>query len=330
LAAEVQGGFDESGKLPDRLKRYAHARARALQNISQIDEVLQVPHSPGHLWAEHLRKIRPRVAACGDYLSFRDYYTVGKVRLHAANFCKIHQICPLCAIRRGSKSLEAYLSRLAIIQAKNPGLKLSMLTVTVKNGDDLAERFGHLKNSLKRLLERRRKALAGARGWHSEFSKIAGLVGSIEVTKDGALDGSSSGWHPHAHMMILHWERFDYAELQAEWKKITGDSHVLNVTAAQHPDDPAQDFLEVFKYALKFSDLTPAENLHAYEVMRAHRLLFSAGLFWGVEVPETLTDEPLDDLPYIELLYQYLPGSGYSLAEHRDSEVFKIGSCYDI
>lgn len=330
LAAEVQGGFDESGKLPDRLKRYAHARARALQNITQIDEALHVQHSPGHIWFGHLRQIRPRIAACGDYLSFRQYYTVGKVRLHAANFCKIHQLCPLCAIRRGSKSLDAYLKRFDIIKADNPGLTLSMLTVTVKNGDDLAERFAHLKKSLKKLLEWRRRTLEGKAGYHSEFAKIAGLVGSIEVTKDGALDGSASGWHPHAHMMILHSERFDYAKLQAEWLKITGDSHVLNVSQAQHPEDPAQDFLEVFKYALKFSDLTPAENLHAYEVMKGHRLLFSAGLFWGVEVPESMTDELLDDLPYIELLYQYLPGSGYSLAEHRDSEVFKTGVSYEI
>jgi hypothetical protein len=326
LAAEVQGGFDESGKLPDRLKRYAHARARALQNITQIDEVLHVPHFPGNLWAAHLRQIRPRIAACGDYLSFRQYYTVGKVRLHAANFCKIHQLCPLCAIRRGSKSLDAYLQRFEIIKAENPGLRLSMLTVTVKNGDDLSERFAHLKKSLKTMLERRRKTLAGARGYNSEFSKIAGLVGSIEVTKDGAIDGSASGWHPHAHMMVLHSDRFDYAELQAEWLKITGDSHVLNVSQAQHPENPAEDFLEVFKYALKFSDLTPAENLHAYEVMRAHRLLFSAGLFWGVQVPESMTDEPLDDLPWIELLYRYLPGSGYNLDEHRDSEIYKTGT----
>jgi hypothetical protein len=315
LAAEVQGGFDESGKLPDRLKRYAHARARALQNITEIDKKINESGDKKPLVAFylHLQKIRPNIAACGNYLSFRDYYTVGKVRLHAANFCKVHHLCPLCAIRRGSKTLDAYLQRFAVIQAENPGLTLSMLTVTVKNGDDLAERFSHLKKSLKTMLERRRKTLAGARGYNSEFAKIAGLVGSIEVTKDGALDGSASGWHPHAHMMVLHSERFDYKALQAEWFKITGDSHVLNVSQAQHPENPAEDFLEVFKYALKFSDLTPAENLHAYEVMRAHRLLFSAGLFWGVEVPESMTDEPLDELPWFELLYRYLPGSGYNL-----------------
>lgn len=324
LAGEVQGGFDESGKLPDRLMRYAAASERRSLNVAQIDTTINaLSVSP---WRMHLESIRPKIAACGDYLGFKHYYTVGKVRLSAANFCKTHLLCPLCAIRRGSKSLEVYLERFAVIKADRPDLRLSMLTLTVKNGDDLAERYAHLRDALRKMLERRRKAISGARGWHSEFAKIEGLVGSIELTKDGAIDGTASGWHPHAHLMVLHSENFDYKNLKSEWLKITGDSHVVNVSAAQHPDDPAQDFLEVFKYALKFSDLSPEENLDAYGVLRGRHLLFSAGLFRGVEVPEDLTDTPLDDLPYIELLYRFLPGIGYSLAETRDSEDVKPGN----
>lgn len=323
LAEEVQRGFDESGKLPDRLKRYAFARERALLNLSQIDMFTSehVTNEHVNLFTRKLEKIRPRLSQCGDYLSFKDYYTVGKVRLTAANFCMVHLLCPLCAIRRGSKSLEAYVQRFEIIKAENPTLKLSMLTLTVKNGDDLRERFNHLKKSVSTVLEHRRKALKGQRGYHTEFSKIAGLVGSIEITKDGGQgEIKETGWHPHAHIMVLHHERFEYTELQAEWLKITGDSHVLNVAPAQHPDDPAQDFLEVFKYALKFSDLTPAQNIEAFEVMNGKFLLFSAGLFRGVEIPESMLDDEiaLDDLPYIELFYKYLPNSGYSLLKTRE------------
>ena len=346
LAAEVQRGFDESGKLPDRLIRYAFARERALINLSEIEQYVtrqitvthQATISPltGELvqvlpsaYIRKLEKIRPRLRECGDYLSFKQYYTVGKVRLTAANFCMVHLLCPLCAIRRGSKSLEAYVQRFEIIKAENPTLKLSMLTLTVKNGDDLGERFKHLKKSLKTMMEWRRKTLSGKAGYHSEFAKIKGLVGSIEITKDGGQgEIKETGWHPHAHIMVLHSERFDYVALQAEWLKITGDSHVLNVAKARHPNDPAQDFLEVFKYALKFSDLTPAQNLEAYQVMNGKNLLFSAGLFRGVVIPESMLDEDLDDLPYIELLYRYLPGSGYNLEEHKDSEVYKPGKQY--
>jgi hypothetical protein len=321
LAAEVQKGFDESGKLPDRLIRYAKARDRAVINLTQlqvrINELGASPHR------KHLLDLKPRLEACGEWLAFKDYYTVGKVRLTGANFCMAHLMCPLCAIRRGSKTLESYLKRFEIIKAEHPQLKLSMLTLTVKNGDDLGERFSHLRKSLKDVLERRRKSRAGARGWHSEFAKIHGLVGTIEITKDGGKgEIKETGWHPHAHIMVLHDERFDYKALKAEWLKITGDSHVLNVKAAMHPDEPDQDFMEVFKYAVKFGDLTPEQNMEAYEVLRGKRLLFSAGLFWGVEVPESILDEELEDLPYFERFYTYISGSGYNLTEvrHRDEK----------
>lgn len=70
--------------------------------------------------------------------------------------------------------------------------------------------------------------------------------------------------------------------------------------------------MEVCKYALKFSDLEPADNWHAYEVMGGQRLIDSHGLMRGVEIPDSLTDEPLDDLPYVELLYRYMVGIGYT------------------
>jgi hypothetical protein len=315
LAEEVERGFDESGKLPDRLIRYAAARQRALINLTEIDKKINdlSPESPFYL---HLQSLRPKLANCGNYLGFRHYYTVGKVRLTAATFCKAHLLCPLCAIRRGSKTLEAYTTRYNVIMAENQGLKLAMLTLTVKNGDDLAERLEHLRSSFQRLLERRRDYQKKGRGF-TEFSKVLGLVGAYEVTNKG------NGWHPHAHMMILYRQRINAAALKREWQAITGDSHVLRIDPARHPKDPAQDFLEVFKYALKFSDLTPGQNMEAYEIMRGKRLLFSAGLFWGVQVPESMLDEKLDDLPYFDILYKYIAGSGYNITtrEHLHGDI---------
>ena len=333
LAAEVQRGFDESGKLPERLIRYAFARDRAVLNLTQIDYCLKKYYvdlkakggtSKGFSLIPFVRKLqflRIRLRRCGSYLVFKDYYTQGKTRLSAADFCMAHLLCPLCAIRRGSKTLTAYLQRFEIIKAEHPNLKLSMLTLTVKNGDDLHERFHHLRESISTMLLHRRRSRNCDRGWHSEFAKIAGLVGTIEVTKDGGKgEIKETGWHPHAHIMVLHDELFDYAELQAEWLKITGDSHVLNVTPAQHPENPSLDFLEVFKYAVKFSSLTPEQNLEAFAIMGGHRLLFSAGLFWGVKVPESNLDEELANVPYHEMFYKYLPGKGYNLTKTRHSD----------
>jgi hypothetical protein len=202
--------------------------------------------------------------------------------------------------------VETLVERYNIIIAENPGLKMSMITLTVQNGDDLTERHEHLKKSYQRLLERRRDYLRKGTGF-TEFAKIEGLFGSYEVTNKG------NGWHPHIHLIVLHHDRINAAALKREWKAITGDSHVLRIDRCRHPEDPAQDFLEVCKYALKFGDLSPKLNLDAYEALRGKRLVVSAGLFWGLEIPEDLTDDPLEDLPYFDMLYKFVSGSGYNL-----------------
>lgn len=301
LAAETSRGSDESDKLGARLDRYSTAKKRALVNL----DTLRILQPVDDLSFVRYQSAAAKLSTCGNYLEFRNYYTVGKTRLTKASFCKQHLICPLCAIRRGAKTLESYLARYRVIKKDNPTWKLSMITLTVVNGDDLAERFQHLHKSVQRIFKHRRKAINEGKS-RTEWRKVHGWVGTYEVTNKG------NGWHPHAHIMVLHTSSFDYKAMQAEWKEITGDSHVLNVTAAMHPDEPERDFLEVFKYAVKFSDLAPEQNIEAWDILRARRLLFSGGAFLGVVIPENLADEELDSLPYVELLYSYMLG-GYKL-----------------
>ena len=70
--------------------------------------------------------------------------------------------------------------------------------------------------------------------------------------------------------------------------------------------------MEVFKYAVKFSDLPLDDNWQGYQTLAGKRLIASFGVFRGVDVPEELTDEGLDDLPYVELMYRFVYGVGYS------------------
>lgn len=294
LAAESRVGADDASGLPSRLDRYSKAHHRALQMADYARSRNEV-------------KLSYKLHDCGNYLLFRDYFTVGKVRLHAAKFCNKHLLCPLCAIRRAAKQVKAYLDRLQVILSANPDLKLSLLTLTVKNGDDLGERFRHLSNSFRKMQQARRSYLRG-KGPHVELAKIEGAVGSYEFKR-----GENSGeWHPHAHMVVLHHADIDARKLSTEWLKFTGDSFKVDVTAF-YDDKPVVDgFLEVFKYALKFSDMPLDDNWHGYETLSAKRLVFSFGAFWGVEVPDDLNDEEFDDLPFVELLFKFIRGAGYT------------------
>ena len=294
LAEEAFTGAQEAVSFGDRIARYTGAKKHAL---GMLEHLRGAPEEPAAAVVA-----AARLSSCGNWLHFRDYYTVDKVRLHAAQFCKQHLICPLCAIRRGAKTLAAYLSRWQVIHEASPHLKLYLITFTVKNGPDLKERHAHLVRGLKRLMDRRRYFNAGTRGapW-TELCKVEGGVYTQEVTNIG------NGWHPHAHMLAACTSAPDAAALAAEWQAITGDSFVVDVRPIT--GDPVDGFLEVFKYAVKFADLDYAQNWHAARVLKGKRLLASFGCFWGVKVPDELTDEPLDGLPFVDRFYRFLEGS---------------------
>jgi hypothetical protein len=312
LDGEVENGYDDSEALPGRLNRYAIAHRRAVKMSGYIKAV-----APGttHRSAADLGYLASTLHACGSYLVFRDYYTVGKVRLSAANFCRKHLLCPLCAIRRGAKALKAYTDRLSVILQDNIKLKPYLVTFTIKNREDLADAFGHFTRSMKRYTDKRRKALSlSNRNLPVEMNKAAGGVSSIEVKR-----GAGSGlWHVHSHAVWLCEEMPDAKILAEEWQAVTGDSYVIDVRpfSGSNLADYLTGFMEVFKYAVKFSSLELSDNWEAFNLLSGRRLVNSFGLFRGVDIPEEMTDEPLDDLPYIEMFYQYIDGAGYTYV-HR-------------
>ena len=100
----------------------------------------------------------------------------------------------------------------------------------------------------------------------------------------------------------------DARALSKEWHNITGDSFMCDVRPIDQ-DDQVSGFMEVFKYAVKFSDQDEADTLHCWKLMKGVRLIGSSGCFIGVKVPEDLTDEmDYDELPYVELLASFYRG----------------------
>lgn len=287
-----QGGGGGFSDLPTRLQRYEEAHSRAL---------LMADYAT--LQGEN--KLSLKLAKCGHYLVFRHYYTEDKLKLHAADFCKKHLLCPFCAIRRGAKYLKAYTEKLEIILQDNPNLKAYLVTLTVKNGVDLMERFRHMRKALSAMTQARRAYLNDSKNrQHIEFAKTLGGIHSIELKRGK----NSNAWHPHVHMIWLCETEPDQYKLSAEWKNLTGDSYIVDVRPFHNQGDMIGGFLEVFKYALKFSELELSDNWEAFEKLTGKRLIDAFGLFRGVEVSDDLTDGVLHDLPYLELFFEYCRG----------------------
>lgn len=267
-------------------------------------------------------KLHSQVAGCANYLVFHHYYTRDEIRLAKARTCKKHLLCPFCARARGAKLMEKNIQRVAQALENNPALVPAMLTLTVKNGQDLEERMEHLLQSFRTLQKRRRQWNDVKRGF-TEFAKIDGAIYATEVTNKG------NGWHPHIHAVVLLDSYIDQKALSEEWQRITGDSSVVDIRKIKKDTqgEVTDALAEVFKYAVKFAELPLDLNLEAYDVLNGKRLVGGFGSLHGLKLPDKLTDELLDDLPYLEMFYKFLPHKGaFELVdvEKRDNAQSKI------
>ena len=293
------------------------------------DLVKESPHR------EDYQKLESNVLNCASYLVFNNYYTIDEVKLSKAQTCKKHMLCPFCARRRAAKMVEKNVEKFDQVLEKNKKLIPAMLTVTVKNGDSLEERYQHIKDSFRKLQQRRRDYIKKGRGF-SEFCKIEGAVFSYEITHS-----EEKKWHPHIHAVVLLNEYIDVKKFSQEWEKITGDSYIVDIrkiskkSMSSESTAIADAMCEVFKYALKFSDLTLERQFEAYETLKGQRMLGAFGLLHGVKVPESLLDDlnGLEDLPYIEMFYSFRNRKGvYDLtnSEHREPKSALFNREYEI
>lgn len=312
LAAESREGFRKSD-LSARLGRYAKAKANALQFSRYIEQqgkgIVEFNKKDKRKELLHLAK---RVRDCGGYAVFRDYFTIGEIRLSSFCTCHKHLICPLCAIRRGARALRVYLAKVDALLKENSRLRPFLVTLTVKNGEDLGERFKHLSKHLRSYHKRR----SGARQ-HGEILKASSAVWSYEFTNRG------KGWHPHVHSVWLCEDAPDAHKLSEEWRELTGDSFIVDVSPMSLDSDGSfvSGFVEVFKYAIKFADLANDHRLEAFYALKGKRLQDSFGQLRGLDVEVKDSDDLLDDLPYIERMFHFIEGQGY--VEESTGEVFQ-------
>ena len=262
-------------------------------------------------------KSAQKLNECGNYLLFKNFYTIGEVKLAKLRTCGQHLLCPFCAAIRASRAIQRYVERIDQVLQENRKLKPVLITLTVKNGSDLAERSEHLMKSFRTLLERRRDYEKKGRGFN-EFCKVQGAMYSYENT----FNEKTVEWHPHIHMFALVDQWIDQQEFSEYWHSITGDSMVLDVRRVKKEKGHgySKAAAEVCKYALKFGDLSVEKTWEAFKVLKGKRLTGSFGLLWGVKIPDTMTDDmPDEDLPYLEMLYKFVYGknSHYDLAMTR-------------
>jgi hypothetical protein len=209
---------------------------------------------------------------------------------------------------------------------QNRKLKPVLLTLTVANGSDLAERQKHLMDAFRTLIKRRQDWLKKGRGYN-EFCKLLGGFYSYENT----YNEKTGEWHPHLHIFGVLENWIDQEALSETWHEITLDSYIVDIRRVRKHKKLGygEAIAEVCKYALKFGDLSVEKTWEAYMVLKGDRkvglrLSGSFGLLRGVKMDdEATTDDDLqEDLPYLEMLYKFVFGkhSYYDLVMTRQVE----------
>ena len=294
---------DESPKHEKRVTRLAAHKRRTLTMLNYFKYATK--HS---LSGKQVRRYR----LCHNYLLFRYFPDLEKTTLHEARHCDMHLLCPMCAIRRAARAVMKYEEKTFELLHRNPRLWLYYVVLTVKNGKRLSTCFDHLEQSMRLLVARRREAISYHKTGRKKFayaakSVFAGVSAgaySFEVKR-----GENSGlWHPHVNLLLLTDKPISQAAISEEWRGITKDSYVVH---CERKPDTRKAFVEIFKYALKFSDMELADTYHAWETLRGRRLTGSFGDFRGLEIVK----DDVEDVPlaFEELFYRF-DGYEYTLS----------------
>jgi len=161
------------------------------------------------------------------------------------------------------------------------------------------------------LVKRRREAVSYLNGKkqlayaaNSVFAGVSAGAYSFEVKR-----GANSGlWHPHVNLLLLTDKPISQVAISDEWRGITKDSYVVH---CEKKPDTRKAFVEIFKYALKFSDMELADTYYAWETLRGRRLTGSFGDFRGLEIVKDETEDV--PLAFEELFYRF-DGYEYTLS----------------
>lgn len=300
LADELEKGWDSSDRLESRLASFHILKQKGFDFLEWAIQSGIATANP------QSKKLFLNLFNCGQYLIFRNYLLTKRSRLIGACSCKMHLLCPFCASRRGVKHSRIYKEKVDYLKVQaNNELDLVFLTFTVKNGSDLFERFTHLRNSMRFLLKKRNNQSLSRFTYKTEMSKLIGGVFAYEFKRGSG----GNEWHPHIHMLALlpKSSKVNIANLKNEWAEITGDSSVINI---KYADD--NGYLEVFAYALKFSEMENIDRWDAFNLLRRERLISSFGELRGIELAEDDNDDLIETIePFEDVLYRWCLDRGY-------------------
>jgi len=310
---------DYADFLKKALKRYTKSNLQRNSFLDWCDETHQNPFTPS---------MSANISNCSSWLKFRSYENNGN-KLTNARFCKKDKVCPACAMRRASKQVKKVYNQLN----SNPELLAGhwyyiVLPVRHDSTEDFTTVFDRLGSGLKSINQAIRNVSRGQQS-NNFFAMFDGIMYSIEETK------TENGWNIHANLLcrsdkpIRDLKRkkgsFWSPSMVETWKELTSSINVsINPIDIKNEEDLMKNLMEVFKYSLKFQDLSHEDLLTAYRHTYRRRLLGTMGSLRALKTDVSLNGDDIEDDLFIESRFTWIRDK-YDFRGNQRGKVYKNG-----
>ena len=234
---------------------------------------------------------KQRIRECCNMIAFRRYLETWNIQLVSSNFCKYDRICIACATKRAMRMIKKFKEWIKAHNLYEKQRYYIVLTINHKRWDALSELMNRLMLYKSRLARIYRNSKRNNQRSKSFFAQFDGMVVSIEIAHKG-----KNGWHPHINILACSNNNiptetkftrgYTNSQLLDERKKITDwTSYIHNIRKIEVMRDhfSRSGIGEVFKYVIKFSDLT-IEQLAEVMVQQdknQYRFFATYGIFRG-------------------------------------------------
>jgi hypothetical protein len=314
--------------LQKSIKKWTSHKKKVRSTLDHWDSIGENPLSP---------QTSSRVHNCGSWLYFRNYEEIDQNTLKKANFCNKDKLCPACASRRANKQVEKVLGQLS----SNPSIMdgywyYIVLPVRHSADESLGVVFERLQKGLKGISKALRNVRNG-QGTENYFAQnFDGIMYSIEETR------TENGWNVHANLMcrsatplkglikkpkqhkrVSYW----HPDMVETWQQLTGSINV-SISPICVTDQQAlfENLHEIFKYSLKFQDLSPDDMLIAYRTLYGRRLLGTMGTLRGLKTDVELNGDGVENQLFIETMVTcHGTKIHYRIDYHRRGKVYSNG-----
>lgn len=239
---------------------------------------------------------KSRIKECCNQVSFRRYLETGDIQMTWANFCKYDRICVACATKRAMRMIKTFSQWVEKHNLYDKKRYYIVLTISHTKHDTLSDLMDRLMLYKERLARAYRNS---KRPWHktkSFFHQFDGMIISIEIAHKW------TNWrHPHINILACcdshipieskYFRWCTNSDLLSERKTLTDwTSYIHNIRSIQVRKNhfSRSGIGEVFKYAIKFSDLSMQQLAEVMSIQhfKQYRFFASYWMFRGWKLGE--------------------------------------------